>query len=76
MRTKTVKQSLDPEWSRHFEVPIMDVFQTLKVTVLDEDNGGAANDFLGKFAASVPPPTRIFRCTGLRASIPIHGVAC
>ena len=43
MRTKTCHKTLDPEWTRHFDVPVTDVFQTVKITIYDEDDGGASS---------------------------------
>lgn len=49
LQTHTVYKTLNPEWSKVFTLPIKDIHDVVKLTVLD-DNGDKSPNFLGKLA--------------------------
>eukprot|EP00040_Diaphanoeca_grandis_P004294 m.27959 g.27959 ORF g.27959 m.27959 type:complete len:760 (+) comp15838_c0_seq1:210-2489(+) len=49
-RTRTIYKDLSPKWNRVFRIPIDDIFETVVLTVNDEDDGGKQFDFLGRIS--------------------------
>eukprot|EP00039_Didymoeca_costata_P009306 m.122914 g.122914 ORF g.122914 m.122914 type:complete len:964 (+) comp14435_c0_seq12:255-3146(+) len=47
LRTATKPGTLEPKWLKTFYIPVVDIFDTLEVSVFDEDPNGT-KDFLGR----------------------------